>query len=331
VNGCWFDALDDAAGAMARVTARTWDRAALVARVEPFFTDNLLTRLLDRAMSAPFPAEFMKQFLQRSLRNFHWRFCRRPLPDRLGVYFHTLETDERPAFAEAMQWIQARGYRFVGPGEFLTATGRVCYVSFDDNFRHGMRRCRFLRNSECGRPFSEHLCAARRVHSGNHARFCRTINYRREFTAAVAGRNPELHAAGHWIGAHTHSHVALSRVSRTEAMEDLGKNKSILESIAGSPVTDVAFPFGLPRFFRGRRRGMCRPRLPDDFVGTPGMLFAQGDPLAIHRDPVGLRSWRGRQCEEPRGERPAVCQANRPESGGLTGPGTLSYLFSCAA
>lgn len=53
VNGCWFDALDDAAGAMARVTARTWDRAALVARVEPFFTDNLLTRLLDRAMSAP--------------------------------------------------------------------------------------------------------------------------------------------------------------------------------------------------------------------------------------------------------------------------------------
>jgi peptidoglycan/xylan/chitin deacetylase (PgdA/CDA1 family) len=227
----------------------------------------------------------MKQFLQRSLRNFHWRFCRRPLPDRLGVYFHTLETDERPAFAEAMQWIQARGYRFVGPGEFLTATGRVCYVSFDDNFQAWHAALPFFAELGVRATFFLNTCVLRGECTPETMReFCRTINYRREFTPLSRDEIRELHAAGHWIGAHTHSHVALSRVSRTEAMEDLGKNKSILESIAGSPVTDVAFPFGLPRFFSREAQEVCVALgFRTISWATPGMLFAQGDPLAIHR------------------------------------------------
>lgn len=53
VNGFWFTALDDAAGAMARAAAHFRDRRALIAKVEPFFADLMLARLLAELMRRP--------------------------------------------------------------------------------------------------------------------------------------------------------------------------------------------------------------------------------------------------------------------------------------
>ena len=227
----------------------------------------------------------MKRLFQSALRRYHWRFCRRPLPDRLAVYFHTLDTDEHARFSEAMEWIQAQGYHFVRPGGFLSAEGKVCYVSFDDNFKAWHDAVPLLDRLGVRAAFFINTCVLRgECSTEERERFCKIINYRRDFVPLSRQDILEMHQAGHWIGAHTHGHIMLSKVSAQEAEDDLRRNRDILQEITGSPVTDMAFTFGLPRHFSPTAREVCvKLGFKTISWATPGMLHHQGDPLAIHR------------------------------------------------
>ena len=227
----------------------------------------------------------MKRLVQTALRRFHWRFCRRPLPDRLAVYFHTLDTDERPAFAAAVQWIKAHGYSFVSPGNFHTAVGKVCSISFDDNFRAWYEALALFDELGVRATFFTNTCVLRgECDDTEMARYCQIIDYRRVFAPLSRGEIREMHDAGHWFGAHTHSHVMLSRVSPEAAEEDLRRNRAILEEIIEQPVTDMAFTFGFPRQVSPAGVDVCR-RMGFRTMAwaVPGMLHQQGDPPDIHR------------------------------------------------
>ncbi|HEX2748631.1 MAG TPA: polysaccharide deacetylase family protein [Verrucomicrobiales bacterium] len=227
----------------------------------------------------------MKKFLQSALRRFHWRFFSRPLPDRLAIYFHALDAHEHEPFAVAIRWIQTQGYSFVSPGEFLTAPGKVCLVSFDDNFKAWHDALPFFNALGLQAAFYTNTCVLRGESSAaEEERYCRVINYQRPFVPLSRQDIQEMHSAGHWFGAHTHSHVALSRVSPQVAEDELKRNRDILEDITGSPVTDMAFPFGLPRFFSPAARDVAvRVGFKTIAWATSGMLHHQGDPLMIHR------------------------------------------------
>jgi peptidoglycan/xylan/chitin deacetylase (PgdA/CDA1 family) len=56
-----------------------------------------------------------------------------------------------------------------------------------------------------------------------------------------------MHEAGMEIGAHTHTHPSLTRVSVEVARDELRRSKSILEDRLQVPVTSFAYPFGKPR------------------------------------------------------------------------------------
>lgn len=53
-----------------------------------------------------------------------------------------------------------------------------------------------------------------------------------------------LHAAGHAIGSHTHSHPNLAQLDDAGAREEWRRSKTILEDVLGSPVTSAAVPGG---------------------------------------------------------------------------------------
>lgn len=227
----------------------------------------------------------MKQFIQSSSRRFHWWFCRRPLPDRLAVYFHTLDADEHAAFSAAIAWIKSRGYAFVAPGEFHTAPGKVCSVSFDDNFKAWHEALPLFDSLGLRAAFFTNTCVLRgKCSEEEMARYCAVINYRRPFIPLSRQEIREMHEAGHWFGAHTHSHVMLSRVNPALAEQDLKQNRSILEEITGNPVTDMAFTFGFPRHFSAAAQEVClRLGFKTIAWATPGMLHHQSGPPTIHR------------------------------------------------
>jgi len=46
------------------------------------------------------------------------------------------------------------------------------------------------------------------------------------------------------IGGHTHHCVRLSALSRAQQMEEIGKNKAVLEEVLGHPIEQFSYPFG---------------------------------------------------------------------------------------
>jgi peptidoglycan/xylan/chitin deacetylase (PgdA/CDA1 family) len=231
-------------------------------------------------MSSP-----LKKALGSAVRRFHWRFFSRPVPDRLSVYFHSLDAHEHEPFSVAMRWIKSQGYSFVSPGEFLSSPGKVCSVSFDDNFKAWHDALPLFDVLGVRAAFYINTCVLRgECSAAEMERYANVINYRREFVPLSRQEISEMGIAGHWIGAHTHSHVALSRVSPQTAEDELQRNRGILEDITVSPVTDLAFPFGMPRYFsRAAKEVAVRLGFKTIAWAVAGMLHHQGDPFAIHR------------------------------------------------
>ena len=59
----------------------------------------------------------------------------------------------------------------------------------------------------------------------------------------------EMLAAGMRIGAHTHTHRNLARLSVAEQRDELTRSRAIIEAQLGAPVDTLAYPFGAPRDF----------------------------------------------------------------------------------
>ncbi len=64
----------------------------------------------------------------------------------------------------------------------------------------------------------------------------------------------EMAAAGMEIGAHTHTHPLLSRLSSTEQQFELQQSKTLIEQNLGTPVTSLAYPNGSPKDFTEETR-----------------------------------------------------------------------------
>ncbi len=227
-----------------------------------------------------------------ALRHVHWSLFSRALPDKIAVYFHALPASQHAAFSEAIHWIKSQGYAFARPDAFLAGSGKLAYVSFDDCFQewHQARplfdqlglRCTFFTNTSVLRD----TCS-----DESWRRYVRIVDYPYGGAPLSRAEIRDLHDDGHLIAAHTHSHHALQTVSDDAIASDLALNKSILEEIAGTAVTDFAFPFGMRRFYPPAARAVVsRLGFKTVSFGIPAMLFAQPQPAMLHRTQWNLHA-----------------------------------------
>src|SRR5215469_14189270 len=71
--------------------------------------------------------------LRAAIGAFHRAFLRRPLPDKLALYLHSLN-GHASTVEQFMRRFSDLGYAFVGPDDFLSRSGRTIMLSFDDNY-----------------------------------------------------------------------------------------------------------------------------------------------------------------------------------------------------
>jgi peptidoglycan/xylan/chitin deacetylase (PgdA/CDA1 family) len=233
-----------------------------------------------------------RRLVQRSIRAAHVRFLSKPLPDRLSIYFHSLDRSDEEAFATAIRWISSQGYSFVSADDFLTAPGRVCFVSFDDNYKQWHEALGLFESLGLRATFFTNTSVLRgEADAAELDRYQRVVDYAGRYEPLSRGEIAEMSAAGHWFGSHTHSHVALSELNAGEIEQELRTNRVILEEITGSGVTGLAFPFGMPRHFSPVAKQVAvRLGFRSISWAVPAMLHHQGDPLVIHRTQWNLRS-----------------------------------------
>ncbi len=217
------------------------------------------------------------------VRATHARFAQRPLPDRIGVYFHELGPSERRSLAECVATIRGLGYRIVPVGEYLAAprNEKVCSLSFDDCYASWHEALGLLDELDVkatfyvnSLPFRD-TCAPSEI----EAYFARIGFHGRDATLS----RPELRAladAGHEIGCHSHSHYILSTLPETTWDREIRGPRVTLEDIVGREVRHFAWPYGMPRHITEAQKDYCLAAgFASIAAATPGMLHRDADDL----------------------------------------------------
>jgi peptidoglycan/xylan/chitin deacetylase (PgdA/CDA1 family) len=227
----------------------------------------------------------LKGRIQAAIRTIHCAFLRRPLPEKISLYFHSL-TGQGKAFEELLARLLVLGYSFVGAKAFLSGKGRLAFLSFDDNYqswhdclplfeRYGAKATFYVNTM----PFRD------KASDDQIERYLNGILAHGEMTLTT-GELKKIAASGHTIGAHTHTHPALTSIPFDRAKEEIITSKLILEDILGRKVVDFSYPFGMRRHFTEDLRHYCLESGFETVANAiPCMQFAESRPESIHRSP----------------------------------------------
>jgi peptidoglycan/xylan/chitin deacetylase (PgdA/CDA1 family) len=229
-----------------------------------------------------------RRLIQRSIRAVHRAAFRRSLPDKLGIYLHSTDALEFQ-LDELLSFLRERDYQFTGPGEFPTAPAKTCFLSLDDNYRSWLRtlpifekhrvRATFYVNSW---PFRDRvgMAAARQY---VERRGLGNILSARETTLSTDELR-EIAAAGHTIGAHTHTHPVLTALPPAAAREEIRICREELATLLSHPPEHFAYPFGMRRHFSRSLREYCQSIGFTTIANAiPCMQYVHSRPESLHR------------------------------------------------
>ena len=230
----------------------------------------------------------LQKHIQQSIRAVHRTCFRRSLPSKLSFYLHSTAGYEEQ-LDELLYFLGERGYAFAGPGEFLSAAGNTCFLSFDDNYGSWLRTLPVFQRYQVRATFYVNSWPFRDRVSKTDVRLyikncCRTnVRLEPETTLSTAELR-EIAAAGHTIGAHTHTHPVLTTLPQEAAREEIRVCKEELASLLGRPPEHFAYPFGMRRHFSRSLRTYCRSiGFATIANAIPCMQYARSRPDSLHR------------------------------------------------
>ncbi|MGZ5385521.1 MAG: polysaccharide deacetylase family protein, partial [Acidimicrobiia bacterium] len=166
-------------------------------------------------------------------------------------------------------------------------TDKVAWISFDDNYRSWHTSLKLFEDLDVKATFYVNTVPFRGIAgSTDTSAFFDRIAHQGERVALSVPELLELAAAGHVIGAHTHTHRNLAGLSEPEAIAEISDNVDRLSQILSTPVEHFAVPFGLDRYFPRSLVPWCQNRgITTIAYATPGMQYAPKEPLALQRTP----------------------------------------------
>lgn len=230
----------------------------------------------------------MKKTIQHAVRRVHRLGARKPLGDRIAIYFHALERRDHDQFCRVIESLRARGYTTVGsPDEYVSSRGRTAWISFDDNYRSWFEALPLLERLEVTATFYINTVPMRDAASPAEIdAFFDHINHHGDRTPLSSDETRAIAEAGHVVGAHTHSHHNLAAVPSSIALDDLKLNLAIISATVGETPRHFAIPFGMRRFFSS---DLLHPIKALGFetisYAIPAMQHAPIVPTSLHRAP----------------------------------------------
>ncbi|MGH7461049.1 MAG: polysaccharide deacetylase family protein [Longimicrobiales bacterium] len=246
---------------------------------------DTLVRADRRLVTINTRSPMLKRQLQSAVRLSHLPF-RRALPERLAIYLHDLPPQLWPEAETLFRFLRAAGYRFVGPDELCEGRTPLAFLSFDDNFRSWYKSIELLNRYEIRAvfyvntlPFDDACSPADR------AAYAYRIGVDPGSYDPLSGDELRaLAAAGHEIGAHTHSHFRLAGLPVDQAQQEILSSKRILEDLIGTPVVHFSYPYGMLRFFSEDLRRFClQAGFRTVANATPGLQYSGQVPAALQR------------------------------------------------
>jgi peptidoglycan/xylan/chitin deacetylase (PgdA/CDA1 family) len=245
----------------------------------------------------------MKEVLQGFVRGFHTLLLNRGLPDRMGLYFHNIESSQRDTFSDVILRLKDLGYRFVdveaytrsgtkGParipaGNIVESSGKQASVSFDDNYVEWHESLELLERLGVRATFYVNTAPLRDSATETEIQeyYEQRLRYKGKPTRPL--NMDEVRAirdAGHTIGVHTHNHYVLSELPIETAKEEIYICRDRLEQGLGQRLRHFSYPFGMRRHFSPALKAYCLESGFETIAqATPGMLHERFDGVTIQR------------------------------------------------
>jgi peptidoglycan/xylan/chitin deacetylase (PgdA/CDA1 family) len=226
----------------------------------------------------------LQKRIQQSGRAVHRTFFRRPLPGKLSLYLHSTAGYEQQ-LDELLCLLGERGYSFTGPAEFLTAVGNTCFLSFDDNYGSWLRMLPIFEKYHIHATFYVNSWPFRdRVTAPDIQSYLKRVKAEEEETTLSTAELRDIAAAGHIIGAHTHTHPVLTALPSERAREEIRICQEELGLILDRVPEHFAYPFGMRRHFNETLRAYCRSLGFATIANAiPAMQYARSRLDSLHR------------------------------------------------
>jgi peptidoglycan/xylan/chitin deacetylase (PgdA/CDA1 family) len=209
------------------------------------------------------------------------------LPDQIALYFHSLESADWETFSRLVQFFcQEQGYQVTDPSGFVAvSTSRRLFISCDDNYRSWYEARRLFDRLNIRVTFYVNTLPFECAEGSREMKdYYRRLNHSRPDGSLTREGLREVHADGHTIGAHTHSHPVLTALPEAQAQREIARSKELLEEILGEPVIHFSYPYGMRRHFSESLRRSC---LAQGFAtvanAIPAMLHGPQRPERIQR------------------------------------------------
>lgn len=241
----------------------------------------------DRPAPAPPVRVGVKRRLQRVIQRWHHTLFDRGLPTKLGLYFHGLDSEHYPAFTSAITCLKGLGYRIAHDIDDYLADPdeQTAWISFDDNYASWYEARALFDALDIRATFYTNTAIFRdRAPLARRRAFFERIEHPGEPRALATDEVRVLRADGHTIGAHTHTHRALTQISLEKAKSEIRTSQEILQEILGEPIRHFAYPYGLRRFFDDRLVEYCQQIGIETIArAIPAMQHAPEEPFELHR------------------------------------------------
>ena len=227
----------------------------------------------------------LKRLFQRGLRRMHLWLARRDLLPRMALYLHSLDPAEQPVLRAMLQWCRDNRRALVDAEQCLSpdCPGGAVYVSFDDNHRGWHEAIPLFTEFGVRVTFYTNTCVLRGISTEEEIRrYYDLVDHHGRREPLTVEEIAAIHKAGHIVGAHTHSHVAMRKVPWEQAGADLDRNRGILQEITGAKVEHFSYPFGVRRhFFNDKLKEDTRDWYAQD---RDGNVWYFGEAVANYKD-----------------------------------------------
>ena len=233
----------------------------------------------------------MKILVQKNIARIFRATCKKPLPDNIAIYFHSLEPQEYESFIECVEWFRSNGYSFCDPGSYYkqkqlkAENAKNVFLSFDDNHRNWLDASEIFDKLKIKVTFYVNTLPFR-----DRASKAEIENYfdRLKFSGARVTLSTDelkiLFERGHTIGCHTHSHFNMKKICKSMWSIEIDNSKQILEKIVQNKIYDLSWPYGMKRFWSESLQQYClKVGFNTIAAAAPGNQFTTGEHRLIHR------------------------------------------------
>lgn len=217
-----------------------------------------------------------KLAVQKLIRFINILFFKKELPNKISIYFHEISKNEIDDLKKIIVYFQNLDYKFVTIDKFnkeILNDNKHFAITFDDGFSSWTETLKLFEKFNVKATYFLNTI---QFTSEAKKKFLHDI--RCEDIDFIINENEvqELIIQNHEIGAHTHSHKTLSKITLDNLKSEIEQNLIILNKF-NTKVKNFAIPYGMRRLVTEEQVNYLLEKFDSVSFGEPGMLFSHSN------------------------------------------------------